>query len=548
MKTKTAKAAQTLRAVTYSRFSSDAQRASSIEDQQRNCQRRADHEGWTIVDEYADHAISGSDSRRPQYQAMLKAATRGEFDVLLIDDQSRLTRDALESEKTFRKLEFSGIRIVGVSDGYDSTSKSRRIQRGFKAIMNETFLDDLRERVHRGHMGQALKGRWNGGRPYGYKLKPVLDASQRDAYGNALQIGTMLEIDATHAKIVREIFAKYVAGHSHRAIATELNARNVPSVGTTWKRKKHRASGWMGSAIRVITRNPLYIGQQRWNTTQFVRNPETEKYIRRKRPKSEWVVNQSEALRIVSDAVFAKAQARSNIRSSADGRLKKGGKLRYLLSGLLKCHACGANYVLADVAKYACSSYVNGGACSNKTRVRRDVLEREIIGPIKDDLLSPARVARMAKEMQRRYAERVKATQQKGADAPRQLSELDARLERLRERLRNGDPDLTDDELQAAIDRAQAKRQELAAATQPAGSAAAKVLSMLPKAAEAYRKQVIAGLDGDLEATARARDILRDLVGTVTIKSEGEQVWGEFEARPDVLLGVADRIGRGDRI
>ena len=130
---------------------------------------------------------------------------------------------------------------------------------------------------------------------------------------------------------------------------------------------------------------------------------------------------------------------------------------------------------------------------------------------------------------------------------PRELSELDARLDRLRERLRKGDPDLADDELQAAINRAQAKRQELAAATQSKGKVA-KVLSMLPKAAETYRQQVIAGLDGKPEATAKAREILRELIGTVTIKAEGEQVWGEFEARPDVLLGVADRNGRGDRI
>ena len=130
---------------------------------------------------------------------------------------------------------------------------------------------------------------------------------------------------------------------------------------------------------------------------------------------------------------------------------------------------------------------------------------------------------------------------------PAELSELDARLDRLRERLRRGAPDLTDDELQVAINRAQAKRQELAAAAQSKGEVA-KVLSMLPKAAETYRQQIIAGLDGHPETTAKARDILRELIGPVTIKTEGEQVWGEFEARPGVLLGVADRNGRGDRI
>lgn len=81
------------------------------------------------------------------------------------------------------------------SDGYDSESKARKVHRGVKGLMNEIFLDDLRERVHRGLYGQAQKGYWCGGRPYGFKLKPIVDPTQRDAYGQPARIGTVLEID-----------------------------------------------------------------------------------------------------------------------------------------------------------------------------------------------------------------------------------------------------------------------------------------------------------------------------------------------------------------
>jgi site-specific DNA recombinase len=164
-----------MRAALYARFSSDLQRATSIEDQFRNCCKRAEGEGWTVVATFADAAMSGSDANRPQYRAMLEAAARCEFDVLIVDDLSRLTRDAVECERTIRRLEFAGLRIVATSDGYDSTSKARKVHRGFKGLMNEIFLDDLRERVHRGLTGQAQKHYWCGGRPYGYRLKPVLD-------------------------------------------------------------------------------------------------------------------------------------------------------------------------------------------------------------------------------------------------------------------------------------------------------------------------------------------------------------------------------------
>src|SRR4051812_20169760 len=116
----------TLRAVTYSRFSSDKQRTESLEDQQRNCHARAKSERWRVVHDYADAAISGSDRARPGYVAMQAAAARKEFEVLVLDQLSRLSRDSVDQEMTIRRLEFQGIRIVSTSDGYDSQSKARK--------------------------------------------------------------------------------------------------------------------------------------------------------------------------------------------------------------------------------------------------------------------------------------------------------------------------------------------------------------------------------------------------------------------------------------
>jgi site-specific DNA recombinase len=106
-----------MKAALYARFSTDLQRATSIEDQFRNCRKRAEAEGWTIVATFADAAMSGSDANRPQYRTMLEAAARHAFDVLIVDDLSRLTRDSVECERAIRRLEFSGIRIVATSDG-----------------------------------------------------------------------------------------------------------------------------------------------------------------------------------------------------------------------------------------------------------------------------------------------------------------------------------------------------------------------------------------------------------------------------------------------
>src|SRR5690606_16461750 len=193
-----------IRAALYARYSDEKQRATSIVDQFRNCRARAQAEGWEVVREFADEAITGSTSARPQYQAMLAAADREEFDVLLLDDLSRLTRDSVEQEQTMRRLEFQGIRIVSISDGYDSEHKGKKVHRGMKGLMNEMVLDDLRDRVHRGLAGQAERGYWCGGRPYGFDLKPILDPNKLDPYGQPARVATVLVINEDQANIVRE--------------------------------------------------------------------------------------------------------------------------------------------------------------------------------------------------------------------------------------------------------------------------------------------------------------------------------------------------------
>jgi site-specific DNA recombinase len=81
----------------------------------------------------------------------------------------------------------------------------------------------------------------------------------------------------------------------------------------------------------------------------------------------------------------------------------------------------------------------------------------------------------------------------------------------LRERLKHGDPDMAADEIQAAIDRASEKRREIQ--EQQIAAPSARMFTMLPRAAEAYRRQITLGLDGDPRAALKARVILRDLFG-----------------------------------
>jgi hypothetical protein len=200
--------------------------------------------------------------------------------------------------------------------------------------------------------------------------------------------------------------------------------------------------------------------------------------------------------------------------------------------------------VIANRHEYGCSGFRDGGACDNSIRVRRAALEDAILGPVRRDLLSPKRVEMIAKEMQAYYLERVRAMQERACDAPKEVQAITARIIRLRERLRAGDPDMAADEIEAAIARAEEKRRELEA-QHPEAKHSVKVLSILPKAAEMYRRQVELGLEGDERAALKARIFLRELLGRINLKPEGRELWAEYGVQPAALLKVVGFSGSG---
>ena len=183
--------------------------------------------------------------------------------------------------------------------------------------------------------------------------------------------------------------------------------------------------------------------------------------------------------------------------------------------------------------------------------MRRDVVEAKILGPVRQEMLAPERVDAMAKEIEKYVHEHYRKLAEKSS--PAGIQEIDARIGRLRERLSTGDPDLEADELQLVIGAAEKKRREILEA-QPAAKRTAKILTAMPKAAQAYRQQIELGLDGDSREAAKARVILRDLLGPIQMcPGEDGSLWAQYHTRPAALVKRAvgasvELSGSGGRI
>ena len=187
-----------------------------------------------------------------------------------------MSRDNAEQLTVLERLRFWGIRTIGISDGYDSASKSHKVVAGVRGIVNDIYLDDLRDKTHRGLEGKALSGFHTGGRAYGYRHVPIEDPKRNDQFGRPVIVAVKREVDSKQAEVVRRIFKEFADDRGYREIASRLNKDGI---------KPMRRKVWGGSSIRPMLRNELYIGRDIWNMTEGVRNPDTKRRTFKARPK-----------------------------------------------------------------------------------------------------------------------------------------------------------------------------------------------------------------------------------------------------------------------
>jgi len=322
----------------YARISTDKQSRLSPADQVRKCKEFADASGWHVLDEhvYIDEGLSGVGSDRPSFQALLKAANSPArpFDIILVDDTSRLSRSLPEAMSTVENLRFRGLRVIFVSQGIDSHSEQADVQMTVHGLVDSLYVKELGKKTHRGIEGRVRRGLHSGGRCYGYSSIPAGEGESK-----------RLEINEREAIVVRRIFEMSASGISFKKIAKRLNQECIQPP----RPRSGKTNTWCPTAIREMLKRELYKGVRIWNKSKFLKVPGLNKRRSRKRPEKEWTCKPQPELAIVSEELWGKVQAR--LKSFADkckrnrpcGLLPRSLTNEHLFSGLLRCSKCGGN-------------------------------------------------------------------------------------------------------------------------------------------------------------------------------------------------------------
>ena len=511
----------------YARYSTDNQRDASIADQFRVCRAHAEKQGWQVVEEYSDHAISGSSLLRPGVQALIADALQGRFEIVLAEAMDRLSRDQEDIAGFYKRMAYADVQIVTLSEGEVS-----HLHVGLKGTMNALFLKDLADKTRRGLRGRVEMGKSGGGNAYGYDVVKQFAPNGEPIRGDRT-------INPAEADVVRRIFRDYVAGKSPKRIATELNQEGIraPS-GGDWGFSTINGNAKRGTGI---LNNEMYIGRLIWNRQRFIKDPDTGKRQARPNPESDWIVQEVPELRILEDDLWDAAKARQaaiKLKRGNDGRqtenhFRDRRRPKYLFSGLTKCACCGGGYSMISANLVGCSTARNKGTCDNRTNIRRDRLEERVLNALRHHLMDSALFKEFCEEFTKEMNRlRIEARSSITA-AETEIGRIDRELDTLLNLILQGG---AADKINAKMVQLESRKADLerllAGADQPPPL-------LHPEMAAFYRSQVAElheALQEESEAKRlKASEILRSLVKEIILTPEDGEL--QIDVRGD-LAGI----------
>ena len=152
-----------VRIAIYTRVSTPTQ---SVENQRHELRRVAEARHWYVANEYTDDGISGAKGRpeRPGLDALLKAAVRGEFDLVAVWALDRLGRSLEHLVATVNELQSLGIDLYSHKQALDTSTPAGRLAFQVFGALSEYERELICERVRAG-LDRAKRNGTKLGRP-----------------------------------------------------------------------------------------------------------------------------------------------------------------------------------------------------------------------------------------------------------------------------------------------------------------------------------------------------------------------------------------------
>lgn len=393
----------------YARYSSDNQRAESIVAQLRACREYCQKYGYTIIKEYADEAMTGTNDRRPQFQQMLHDAEAGLFEMVIAHKVDRIGRNEFEYYSNRHRLEACGVQVAFAAQGFDVSTPEGGLMNNMLIGLAAYYSRNLSKEVKKGQRENVMQGKTTGGKPlFGYRYT----SDKR------------YEIDEYEAAAVRLLFDMYIKGYGYLQIADRLN-------GMGYRTRKGNLFG--KNSLHDLLVNRRYIG-----TAILGKNfmPPSGRRNSHRPDHDNMLVVENVCPAIIDKETFKEAQEQMQQRKNRKGA--NSAKHDYLLTGLIMCSHCGCAMTGSTSSKkdgtehryYRCPKKTRLGThvCPNRS-VRADMLEKLVIKQIQEFFLDPDTLDKVMDDVDARYREMLEKIEGEIAELRKKLASADKKIE-----------------------------------------------------------------------------------------------------------------------
>ena len=209
------------------------------------------HDGWELVDVYADEGITGTRmDKREDLNRLLSDCRKGKIDKVLVKSISRFARNTRDCLASLRELSRLGVSVQFEKENIDTGTLTTELMVSVSGSLAQQESVSISQNQRMSYQRRMERGEFiTCTAPFGYRMPD----------------GKNLAIEETEAKVVQWIFQSYLDGHSTARIAEEMNRKNIP---TAWKR-----GIWHEQVIRKMLSNEKYIGdslcQKTFTTNTF---------------------------------------------------------------------------------------------------------------------------------------------------------------------------------------------------------------------------------------------------------------------------------------
>ena len=326
----------------YVRVSTDeqAKEGASIPAQLRILNAQAVLKGADDVVEYVDDGYSAKNLNRPAVQRLIEDCNARKLDMVLVWKSDRLTRSLRDLLMLVEDVfEGNGVEFASAMEPIDTSNPAGRLMLNVLGAFAQNERETTSLRTKTVMLEQAKLGKHLGGRPpYGYAVTPDM----------------FYEIVPREAEAVRMAFEIKASGGSYSEIISALDAAG---------HKTRSGASFTRNALYDMLRNEKYAGTYVYNRAAAA-GKDGRRNNRASKPESEIERIPGGMPAIIPIELWEAVRSMSHEGKALGG--KNSAKNIYLLSGIVRCGACGKGMTIANGGKNRDGSYWRVYRCKDK--------------------------------------------------------------------------------------------------------------------------------------------------------------------------------------